>query len=343
MPHTIKIAAVQMIARPASVSERLARAEMLVAQAAREGAQLVVLPEVFNTGYEYSDANYGRAEPLDGPTATWMKQTAACCDVHLAGTFLRLDGQDIYNTLLLVAPEGRAWRYDKNYPWGWERAYFCAGSDVTVANTVLGRLGMLICWDVVHPELWARYAGRVDAMVVCSCPPAMQDLTIIFPDGRHFKAGKADPIMRHIKRTSAGIFGPCLLRQATFLGVPVVNTTGTGIFSSTVPSPRASLAIYALAHPGLWKYIPQAEAVRIETGYFNETYVADAAGQVLQRVPPEVEACALAEVTLADAPPQPRGKQPPFGISALAYAFDVYVNRLSSLVYRRGVRRIRRR
>ncbi len=341
MPRTIKIAAVQMMAQSASVSERLARAEMLVAQSAREGAQLVVLPEVFNTGYEYSDANYGRAEPLDGPTATWMKQTAARCDVHLAGTFLRLDGQDIYNTLLLVAPEGRAWRYDKNYPWGWERAYFCAGSDVTVADTALGRLGLLICWDAAHPELWARYAGHVDAMVVCSCPPAMQDLTIIFPDGKRFKTEKADLAMRHIKRTSAGTFDPCLLRQAAHLGVPVVNTTGTGVFSSTVPSPRASLAIYALAHPGLWKYIPQAEAVRIEAGYFNETYVADAAGRVLQRVPPETEAYALAEVTLADAPPQPHGKRPPFGISVLAYVFDVCVNRLSSLAYRRNVRRIR--
>ena len=343
MPHTIKIAAVQMIARPASLSERLARAETLVVHAAQGGAQLVVLPELFNTGYEYCDENCRRAEALDGPTSTWMKQTANRYSVHIAGTFLRLDSQDIYNTLLLVAPDGRAWRYDKNYPWAWERAYFCAGHDVTVADTSLGRLGLLICWDVVHPELWARYAGHVDAMVICSCPPAMQDLTIIFPDGRRFKAGKADPIMRHIKRTSAGMLGPCLLRQAAHLGVPVVNTTGTGVFSSTVPSPRASLAIYALAHPGLWKYIPQAEAVRIETGYFNGAYVADAAGQVLHRVPPEAEAYALAEVTLADAPPQPRGKQPPFGVSVLAYVFDVYVNRLSSLVYRRNVRRIRGR
>ena len=114
MPHTIKIAAVQMIARPASLSERLARAETLVVHAAQGGAQLVVLPELFNTGYEYCDENCRRAEALDGPTSTWMKQTANRYSVHIAGTFLRLDSQDIYNTLLLVAPDGRAWRYDKN-------------------------------------------------------------------------------------------------------------------------------------------------------------------------------------------------------------------------------------
>jgi predicted amidohydrolase len=343
MPRTIRIAAVQMIARPASLSERLARAETLVVRAAQEGAQLVVLPELFNTGYEYSDENYRRAEPLDGPTSTWMKQTANHYSVHIAGTFLRLDGQDIYNTLLLVAPNDRAWRYDKNYPWAWERAYFRAGNSIAVADTSLGQLGLMICWDVAHSELWARYAGHVDAMVVCSCPPAMHELIVVFPDGKRLRSGDAGPIMRHIKHTSGGVFSHCLLRQAAYLGVPVVNTTGTGVFSSAVPAPKTSVAVHTLARPDLWKYISQAGAVRVEAGYFNETYIADAAGRVLRRVPPEAEAYTLAEVVLADTPPQPHGKQPPFGISVLAYVFDVCANRLSSLVYRRNMRCIRGR
>ncbi len=343
MPRTVKIAAVQMAARPTFLSERLARAETLVVRAAHEGAQLIVLPELFNTGYEYSDENYRRAEPLDGPTATWMKQTTARYGAHLAGTFLRLDGQDIYNTLLLVAPDGHAWRYDKNYPWVWERAYFRAGNSITVADTSFGKLGMLICWDVAHVDLWARYAGRVDAMVVCSCPPVAHDLTFVMPDGKHLRGEDAGPVMRHVKRTSGGVFSHCLLRQAAYLGVPVVNTTGTGIFSSAVPSPKASLAVYLLMRPDFWKYIPQADAVRVETGYYNETYIADADGQVLQRVSPEVEACALAEVALADTPPQPHGKQPPFGISAFAYGFDAFANGMLASAYRRGIRRIRGR
>jgi len=103
--------------------------------------------------------------------------------------------------------------------------------------------------------------------------------------------------------------------------------------------PRFSLLVYTLARPDLWRYIPQGEAARITTGYLNETYVADAAGQVLRQVPPETEAYALAEVALADAPPQPQGKPPAYGVSAFVYLFDVVFNALLAPVYQRGVQR----
>ena len=144
--------------------------------------------------------------------------------------------------------------------------------------------------------------------------------------------------MQHVKRTSGGVFSHCLLRQAAYLGAPVVNTTGTGIFSSAVPSPKVSLAAYVLMRPDFWKYIWQVDTVRVEAGYFNETYIADAAGRVLQRVPPEVEAYALAEVVVADTPPQPHGKQPPFGISVFAYLLDAFANAALPKIYRRGIR-----
>jgi predicted amidohydrolase len=50
---------------PSAAKERLVQAENFVTQCAEDGAQLFVLPEVFNTGYEYSDQNYLRAESLD--------------------------------------------------------------------------------------------------------------------------------------------------------------------------------------------------------------------------------------------------------------------------------------
>jgi predicted amidohydrolase len=119
MPRTVKIAAVQMDANPAPTAERLGRAEQLVVAAAASGAQLTVLPELFNTGYSYSAENHDRVEPLDGPTATWMRYTAARLGIHLAGSLMVLEQGDVFNAMLLFAPDGQMWRYDKSYPWGW--------------------------------------------------------------------------------------------------------------------------------------------------------------------------------------------------------------------------------
>ncbi len=108
MPRTLTIAAVQMDANPAPTPVRLGRAQRLVEQAAAAGAQLVALPELFHVGYAYSDSVHARAEALDGPTLAWMHQTAARLGIHLAGSLLLRDGDEVYNTLFLVAPDGRA-------------------------------------------------------------------------------------------------------------------------------------------------------------------------------------------------------------------------------------------
>ena len=63
------------------------------------GAQWVVLPELFNLGYGYADENFRRAEPSAGPTAAWMRATAACQNVHRAGSLLLLDQDEICNAL----------------------------------------------------------------------------------------------------------------------------------------------------------------------------------------------------------------------------------------------------
>lgn len=339
MSKTIKIAAVQMNADPAPCAERLARAESLILQAARQGAQLVVLPEVFNTGYEYTDKNYHLAEALDGPTATWMRKLAAQTGAHLAGTFLRLEQGDIYNTLLLAAPSGREWLYDKSYPWMWERAYFRPGKKGTViADTELGKMGLLICWDAMHPALWQRYAGQVQLMVISSCPPTINAATIIAPDGQRIGMAEFGPIQRSMNRNAEEMFGTLLRRQSVCMKVPVVNTTGIGHFSTPIPSPRLSWCTLSMLAPRFWKYTFQAARARIEAGYFDKTYVADAVGQVVQQVPTQVEGYALAEVALPDSPPTPQGPQPAYGISRLNYYMDAYANWAMARVYQQKIR-----
>ena len=199
MKKTIKVATLQMDANPAPLSECLFRAEKLITNAAQDGAQLVVLPELFNTGYTYKNTNFDSAEPLNGKTSTWMKATSSRLNVHLAGSLLILDKGEIYDTLLLFSPSGQRWRYDKNYPWAWERGYFRERRGMTVAHTELGDLGMLICWDIAHRALWKRYAGQVDMMVIASCPPDGPNAAYHLADGSQLSFGDLGPNMESLK------------------------------------------------------------------------------------------------------------------------------------------------
>ena len=312
MSRVVQAAVVQMDVVPAPTTERLSRAERLVEQAAQEGAQLVVLPEVFNTGYAYTDDNYPRAEPMDGPTVTWMKRVAAQWDVHLCGSLMLLDQDEIYNAMLLFAPDGRMWRYDKNYPWAWERCYFREGDRITVAHTDLGDLGMLICWDVAHPSLWRRYAGRVDMMLISSSPPNFGHATLCFADGdRVAMADLAKYAAGWAQNTVRQAFLGMIRRQSAWLGIPVVGAMHCGRFQSTVPDAWLPLSALSVLSPRLIKHLSQADRAHITCQMVEGTMIGDGQGQCLQAMTNEHgEGVALAEVALAEKRLAPKGRQP---------------------------------
>jgi predicted amidohydrolase len=340
MPRILRAAAVQMDAAPAPTAERLSRAADLVAEAAASGVDLIVLPELFNTGYQYDDRNYALAEPITGPTATWMRDQAAAHHVHLAGTFLLLDGDAVFNTALLVAPDGRTWRYDKIFPFGWERAYFREGDRITIADTDLGRLGMMICWDSAHAGLWQRYAGQIDALLVMSCPPKISAAELVLPDGTHATLRDLGLALRTIYTDEEYFPGADMDRQAAWLGTPVIATAGSGRFRSHLPRPRLSLAAYLASRPDLWKHIRNADQVTLETGYDAATKVIDDAGQVVARVESPGDGLTIAEVALADHLPKPTQPQPKMKTARLAYLLvDALTTNLMTGVYRAGLRR----
>ncbi len=251
-----------MDAAPAPTSERLSRASTLVSQAAQAGAQLVVLPELFNIGYAYADDNFTRAEPLDGITATWMQRTAAEHAIHLAGTLLLLDDHDISNTMLLYAPDGRVWRYHKLFPWGWERGYFRAGHRIVVAHTDLGAIGMLICWDIAHRPLWRRYAGQVEMMVLCSCPPDIPRATYHFAQAASIPSPAMGRLTASTQHDGAIIWGTMVHEQAAWLGVPAVNTVGSGQVCTPIPRPWPAFLLGMVpGAPWLLRYLPHAALV----------------------------------------------------------------------------------
>jgi predicted amidohydrolase len=340
MPRLVNFAALQMDATPAPTAARLQRAAALIAEAAAAGAELVALPELFNVGYVYSEHNFVRAERLNGPTVTWMQAQARAHNVHVAGTLLLLDEEDIYNAALLIAPDGRTWRYDKHYPWLWERTYFREGSRITIADTALGRLGMMICWDAAHADLWQRYAGRVDAMLILSSPPKMSAADLVFPDGRRVNISELGPLWKNHIYTEQEYFpGVDLEARAAWLGVPIVHTTGAGTFRTHLPHPRLSLISYVMQRPDLWRFLPQAASVVVEAGFDPQARVVAADGVVRQRVTSSGDGWALAQVELPSTPP-PAAPQPPMRTAPLAYVLsDIVGPALVLDIYRRGTRR----
>jgi hypothetical protein len=342
----LRVAAVQMDANPAPTADRLARAERLVIQAAESGAQLVVLPELFNTGYSYQAENHARAETADGPTATWKREIAGRLGVHLAGSLMLLDGGEVTSALLLLAPDGRRWRYDKNYPWGWERGFFREPRTrpaVTVAKTELGAIGMLICWDAGHPRLWELYAGRVDLMVICSSPPDVGHAVYRFPDGSQITVEEFGPRVASIRDSTQAVFDEMIDQQTAWLGVPAVNTVGCGEIRTPVPQGVVSLLGYAIGAPWLLKHLAQANQMEMVCGMVHQCKVVAGDGRVLTRLTKEDgESFTLAEVQLSEPRPVPRGPQPPSPIPGLAYFIsDHYLPAIVKPVYRKGRRQCR--
>ncbi len=340
MDHTIHIATVQMDAVSAPLTERLARAETLAAQAAAAGAQLVVLPELFNLGYAYADENFRRAEPPDGPTATWMRQTAARLGVHLAGSLLLLDHDEIYNALLLYAPDGRCWRYDKNYPWGWERAYFRESDRITISHTDLGDIGMLICWDAAHADLWRRYAGQVDLMLISSCPPDAGNPTYHLAGGTQITTDQMGPLFRHLQHAGPQTFDATVRQQAAWLGVPAIHTVGCGQVTTAIPNPLVSFASILPAAPWLIPLLPRARNLQATYTFVQACQIIDASGQPLAGLTQaQGEAWTMAQVAVPEVRPSPRGAQPTPPVPRLTYWLsDVLLPGLVLPIYRRGAR-----
>ncbi len=310
-----------MDARVASRAERLARATALVQRAAAQDAHLAVLPELFNLGYGYSAENIARAEPPDGPTAAWLRDASRTYGLHLAGSWLvRAADGHIYSRVHLVAPDGRVWTYDKVYPWGWERAYFRGSRrGPVVADTDLGRIGFLVCWDAAHRGLWRAYAGRVDLMVLVTSPPDIPAARVTVPGHRAVPIAGLGPWAAGLRTAGPRLFHTQVAEQVAWLGVPAVQSGVSGVLDTAIPRPRATLLAHAPLAPRLLALWPRAAQARLRGAFVPAARVLDVNGEVRAAPPPAGDAVAVAAVPRGRARP-PRGRQPPRRLPWVAYA-----------------------
>jgi predicted amidohydrolase len=138
-----------------AASARSARAA--VAAAVDDGAQIVVLPELVNSGYVFRSAEEARAAavPADGELLRGWAQEAARGDALVVGGFCELapDGR-VFNSCALVDGSGVLAVYRKLHLWNDESRWFAAGeAPAPVVETRFGRIGLAVCYDVEFPEL----------------------------------------------------------------------------------------------------------------------------------------------------------------------------------------------
>ncbi len=117
--------------------------------------ELVVLPEMFTTGFSMRSAEL--AEDMNGETLAWMKRVAAENRIILTGSFIARDGEDYFNRLVWMLPNGQFGIYDKRHRFGYgeEDQYYTAGSKRLIASVKGWKVNTQICYDLRFP-VWAR-------------------------------------------------------------------------------------------------------------------------------------------------------------------------------------------
>ncbi|MGF6097826.1 nitrilase family protein [Pseudomonas sp. 18175] len=143
----------------------------LAQQAVDNGANLIVLPELANTGYLFSNRQdaFEHAEPVpDGPsTRAWM-DFAQDHQVYLVAGLAEREGMQLFDTAVLLGPDGLIGKYRKAHLWNKEKLWFTPGDlGFPVFETPIGRIGLLICWDIWFPEV-PRILTQQGADIICS-------------------------------------------------------------------------------------------------------------------------------------------------------------------------------
>lgn len=170
--RVLRVAGLQLAARPGAIEANLEHATPWLEEAVRRGARLVVLPELYSSGYFLTRDIWDAAEPPAGPTLRWLKHNARRLGIHLGCGFLQAEGDDFFNTFVLCGPEGEiAGRVGKRNA----ETYFFQGirGGTHVIETPFGRVGVGICADnhfVFLPLL--MQAAAVDLMLMPHASPA---------------------------------------------------------------------------------------------------------------------------------------------------------------------------
>lgn len=174
---SFKVAVVQMRAEigAGAFESNLAKALHLMGQAVAAGASLIVLPETFDFGYDLEGLKTNR--PRKSQCASYaLENFSRAHGVHMAAGVVEEEGAQIWNRSALFGPEGRIGAYEKIHLFSsvptHEDNTFARGTTRFIRETKVGRIGLLICYDLRFPEISRALAvDGADILAVSSAWP----------------------------------------------------------------------------------------------------------------------------------------------------------------------------
>ena len=155
-----RVAACQISLSIENPEGNISHANQGIAEAISHGAQIIVLPELTNSGYVFTSVSevQDRSTTLDGEIISQWKEIAHKNDVVIvAGLALSVESR-LYNASVIIDKSGLLGWYAKAHLFGEEHQFFKSGEKPPlVVNTAHGRIATMVCYDVEFPE-WVRLA-----------------------------------------------------------------------------------------------------------------------------------------------------------------------------------------
>lgn len=177
-PRKVRLAAIHYQPREGKTpADKCRLFAPLIADAAKQKADLVVLPEtltIYGLGKDYAAA----AEPIPGPSTEYFGALAKQHDLYLVVGLIERSGHLIYNVAVLIGPDGKvAGKYRKvALPRSEIAGGIAPGNEYPVFETRFGKLGMMVCYDGFFPEVARQltiHGAEVIAWPVWGCNPSL--------------------------------------------------------------------------------------------------------------------------------------------------------------------------
>lgn len=228
----VSIGIVQMRSEPLKVYENLLKAEYNISKVAKDGAEIVVLPEMFSVGFSTNERLMNLSENLDGYTVTWLKNQAEKHNVYIiTSVYEKLDGC-YYNSMVLVGSDRSLQIYRKRNPTCQERLVWERSEKPGpgIFKTPFGRIGGAICFDSFTKETFEGFKrNHVEIVIIIALWGTIVPM-VKYPDTIYF-----NKLLRHQSHLASEVVPK---KYATALGIPVVYVNQCGRINLPIRHPR---------------------------------------------------------------------------------------------------------